>query len=94
MSHTPKPKCPICIRIIPVDCGETLDEAVEISRRVEGCTGLNPAAFREVVEALKLAKPIAETLMSELSGRKATDWELVNDGLIQISKALAHAEQP
>ena len=44
--------------------------------------------MREVVEAAKLADGIAGTLMDELVGNKATDWGIVNNGLVKIHKAL------
>ena len=56
---------------------------------VNGCAGIiNPSAVREVVEAAKLADGIAGTLMDELVGNKATDWGIVNNGLVKIHKAL------
>lgn len=45
----------------------------------------------ELVEALKLVSPIARTLMDELAQKKATNWGIVNDGLVKINKALANA---
>jgi hypothetical protein len=48
--------------------------------------------FDDMLEALKLAEPIARTLMDELAHTKATDWGLVNDGLIKICRAIACAE--
>lgn len=72
-------------KIWTIKCQEAIGLPVE--------PDLDPAAYRECVEALKLAKPIAETLMGELSHRQAADWGLVNDGLIAIGKALAHAQE-
>ena len=46
--HTPKTtvQCPVCDR-------EDWDISPAIQARYDGCAGLNPAAYREVVEALK-----------------------------------------
>ena len=67
----------------------TIKNAHRIIECVNGCAGIiNPSAVREVVEAAKLADGIAGTLMDELVGNKATDWGIVNNGLVKIHKAL------
>ena len=48
----------------------------------------------ELLEACKLVPAVAETLMDELVGKKAANWEIINDGLVKINRALKNAKGP
>lgn len=49
-------------------------------------------AAPELLEACKLVDGIVKTLLDEAGGKKATDWGIVNDGLVTIAKAIKKAE--
>jgi len=69
-------------------------DAQRIVDCVNGCIGIeNPGAIMEAVEALKLADGIASTLMDELVGIKATNWSIVNGGLVRIGNALKNIQK-
>ena len=74
-------------------CGEyditnNREDAIRLIACVNGCAGLNPAAYREVVEALKLA--IQE--VQEAGGNRSIDLD--GQWLSSAIAALAHAEAP
>jgi len=49
----------------------------------------------ELLKACELVPKMIETLMDELAEQKATDWGIVNDGLIKVQRAVVKAkEQP
>ena len=50
------------------------------------------ATSPELLEACKLVDGIVRTILDESSGKKATNWGIVNDGLVAISRAIAKAE--
>ena len=57
----------------------------DAARQELGCAGLNPAAYRECVEALKLCKPFIHVLKVQ--------GELGESVLLEtIQQALAHAQ--
>ena len=60
--------------------GLTETDAARIVAAVNGCAGLNPAAYRECVEALKIAREVLPE-----PGVTKEVWTLVNE-------AIAHAE--
>jgi len=89
----PKGKLPTFAHIYNYP-GKTKANAQRIVDCVNGCTGIeNPGAIMEVVEALKLADGIASTLMDELVGTKATNWGIVNNGLVKIGAALKNIQK-
>lgn len=54
---------------------------------------IEASAFGDLLEACKLVDGIVKTLLDEACGKKATDWGVVNDGLLKISKAIAKASE-
>lgn len=69
---------------IPADA----PQSIEIKRANARAIALLP----ELYEACKSVPKIVETLMDELAGQKATDWGIVNDGLVKISQICAKIE--
>ena len=48
--------------------------------------------IRKLVKVLRQAHEMGVTLMDEVVGKKATDWEIVNEAMCAIVKAIARAE--
>mgnify|MGYP001565876487 FL=1 len=83
MSHTPKTtiQCPVCDR-------EDWDISPAIQARYDGCVGLNPAAYRECVEAIRTTRNILTDIKA---GRELTE-ELLQHGIRDLTRVLALAE--
>lgn len=71
-------------------CGECL-EAYLISSEVNGCAGLNPAAYRECVEALRTlhSKLVAFCMEPLKGGKNLPDFQ----DMEKAKQALAHAQE-
>jgi len=50
------------------------------------------AAAPDLLTASELALKMAATLMDELSGKKATDWKIVNDAAVALERAINKAK--
>ena len=50
------------------------------------------AAAPDLLEALKMLQKATISLMGEAVDRKAADWGLVNDAMVDATKAIARAE--
>jgi hypothetical protein len=50
------------------------------------------AAAPELLKACKMTLPALETLMDEVTGKRATDWGKVNDAAVTVGRAIAKAE--
>ena len=73
------------------DC---LSDAARIVAAVNGCAGLNPAAYRQVVEALKACLPLVKNHYRECKERGRMQPYEETCGY-QAEQALTHAqEQP
>ena len=51
------------------------------------------ALVKQMLSALRKVDPLARSLMDELGNRKAANWGLINDGLVEVSRAIAAAEK-
>ena len=80
MSLTPT-TCPCCEQ--PIYSLTLLP--LEAQKKVLGCQGLNPTAFRECVEALT-------TLRSKYEPTKSSYGFVTKEDLAKVDAALAHAE--
>jgi hypothetical protein len=50
------------------------------------------SAHDDLLAACKLVDGIVKTLLDEAGGKKATNWGVVNDGLVAIEAAIRKAE--
>ena len=72
------------------DIGSELANAARIVSCVNGCQGLNPVAYREVVEALRAIVPDFEALAYEPDNAMP---QIRRDMIAEAKTALTHAEQ-